>query len=121
MKRRSKVSQATLVRGVAPAGPGLRIGEAKGLVAPIPDKTATVTLRLSGAWLVLWERLRASLPGLSDAEILRQGVAMRMATAAFDAKGKKPEAVIRFYDETGTLQEVDLESYVGIQPEGEDS
>lgn len=122
MKRRSKVSQAALVitpgsRGEA----GIRIGETEGLVAPVSHKTTTVTLRLSGPWHTLWERLRAAAPGISDAELLRQGVALRMALAALDAKGEKPKAFIRYHDQSGKLRTVDLEEHVGIEaPERKD-
>jgi len=116
MKRRTKVSQSALV--ISPGNRsegGIRLGETKGLVTPVPNKTTTVTLRLSGQWHVLWERLRTSLPGVSDAELLRQGVALRMALAAVDAKGEKPKAFIRFHDQVGELVEVDLEEHVGIR------
>lgn len=116
MNRRSKVSQAALV--ISPGGKGdkgIRIGETQGLVAPIPKKTTTVTLRLSGPWHVLWQRLRAAVPGVSDAELLRQGVALRMALAALDGKGQKPKAFIQYYDQAGKLQTVDLEEHVGIE------
>jgi hypothetical protein len=116
MNRRSKVSQAALV--ISPGGQGekgIRIGETQGLVAPIPKKTTTVTLRLSGPWHVLWKRLRTVVPGVSDAELLRQGVALRMALAALDAKGQRPKAFIQYYDQSGTLKTVDLEEHVGIE------
>jgi hypothetical protein len=120
MNRRSKVSQAALV--ITPGGSGdkgIRIGETKGLVAPIPKKTTTVTLRLSGSWHVLWKRLGAAVPGVSDAELLRQGVALRMALAALDSKGQRPKAFIQYHDQSGKLQTVDLEEHVGIVvPEG---
>lgn len=120
MKRRSKVSQAALTVKPGREG-GLRLGETRGLVAPVSNKTTTVTLRLSGPWHVLWERLRASVVGVSDAELLRQGVALRMALAALDSKGQKPKAFIQFHDESGRLQTVDLEQHVGIQvPAAED-
>ncbi|MCK9345037.1 MAG: hypothetical protein M0P64_02850, partial [Candidatus Pacebacteria bacterium] len=77
-------------------------------------KTTTVTLRLSGPWHTLWKRLKTSVPGVSDAELLRQGVALRMALAAEDAKGEKPKAFIQYHDQAGKLQTVDLEEYVGI-------
>lgn len=115
MTRRSKVSQAALVISPGSHGDkGIRIGETKGLVAPIPKKTTTVTLRLSGSWHVLWKRLRTALPGVTDAEILRQGVALRMALAALDGQGQKPKAYIQFHDQSGKLQTVDLEEHVGI-------
>lgn len=116
MKRRSKVSEAALV--ISPGSKsegGIRLGEIRGLVAPVPNKTTTVTLRLSGQWHVLWERLKASVPGVSDAELLRQGVALRMALAAVDGKGKKPKATIQFHDQAGRLTSVDLEEHVGIR------
>ncbi|MHB1619436.1 MAG: hypothetical protein ACYCTY_05535 [Sulfuricella sp.] len=116
MKRRSKVSQAALV--ISPGGRsegGIRLGETRGLVAPITGKTTTVTLRLSGQWHVLWERLKASVSGISDAELLRQGVALRMALAAVDSKGQKPKAFIQFHDQAGRLTTVDLEEHVGIR------
>jgi hypothetical protein len=115
MNRRSKVSQAALV--ITPRGSdnkGIRIGETKGLVAPIPKKTTTVTLRLSGPWHVLWKRLCAAVPGVSDAELLRQGVALRMALAALDGKGQRPKAYIQYHDQAGELQTVDLEEHVSI-------
>ncbi|MEW6312993.1 MAG: hypothetical protein AB1513_02925 [Pseudomonadota bacterium] len=117
MKRRSKVSQAALVitPGSRNEPAGIKIGETQGLVAPIPHKTTTVTLRLSGAWHALWNRLRAATPGVSDAELLRQGVALRMALAALDAKGLKPRAFIQYYDQSGELRTVDLEEHVGIE------
>lgn len=120
MSRRSKVSQAALV--IAPGDNSdkeIRIGETKGLVAPIPNKTTTVTLRLSGPWHVLWKRLCAAIPGVSEAEILRQGVALRMALAALDSKDQKPKAYIQYHDQTGELQTVDLEEHVGIVVPGE--
>lgn len=115
--RRTRVSQAALV--VSPGSTtegGLRLGETQGLVAPISNKTTTVTLRLSGPWHVLWERLRISVPDVSDAELLRQGLALRMALAAVDGQGKKPRAFIRFHDDNGKQVTVDLEQHVGIQP-----
>ena len=84
-------------------------------MAPVPNKTTTVTLRFSGQWHVLWERLKASVPDVSDAELLRQGVALRMALAAIDGKGQKPRAFIQFHDQAGNLTTVDLEEHVGIQ------
>ncbi|OHC69538.1 MAG: hypothetical protein A3H93_15525 [Rhodocyclales bacterium RIFCSPLOWO2_02_FULL_63_24] len=84
-------------------------------MAPVPSKTTTVTLRLSGQWHVLWERLRASVPDVSDAELLRQGVALRMALAAVDGKGQRPKAFIQFHDQAGKLTTVDLEEHVGIR------
>ena len=116
MKRRTKVSQAALV--ISPGSRsegGIRLGETQGLVAPVPNKTTTVTLRLSGQWHVLWDRLKASVPDASDAELLRQGVALRMALAAVDGKGKKPKAFIQFHDQAGKLTTVDLEEHVGIR------
>jgi len=116
MKRRTKVSPAALV--ISPGSRsegGIRLGETQGLVAPVPSKTTTVTLRLSGQWHVLWERLRASVPDVSDAELLRQGVALRMALAAVDGKGQRPKAFIQFHDQAGKLTTVDLEEHVGIR------
>jgi len=116
MNRRSKVSQAGLV--ISPGSKsegGIRLGETQGLVAPVPNKTTTVTLRLSGQWHVLWKRLKSAVPGVTDAELLRQGVALRMALAATDGKGQKPKAFIRFHDQTGKLMTVDLEEHVGIR------
>lgn len=116
MKRRTKVSQAALV--ISPGSRsegGIRLGETQGLVAPVPNKTTTVTLRLSGQWHALWERLKTSVPDVSDAELLRQGVALRMALAAIDGKGQKPKAFIQFHDQSGKLTTVDLEEHVGIR------
>lgn len=116
MKRRTKVSQAALV--ISPgrrSEGGIRLGETQGLVAPVPNRTTTVTLRLSGQWHVLWERLKASVSDISDAELLRQGVALRMALAAVDGKGQKPKAFIQFHDQAGKLTTVDLEEHVGIR------
>jgi len=116
MKRRSKVSQTALV--ISPGSRsegGIRLGETRGLVAPVPNKTTSVTLRLSGQWHLLWERLKASVPEISDAELLRQGVALRMALAAVDSKGQKPKAFIQFHDQAGKLTKVDLEEHVGIR------
>src|SRR3569623_767111 len=114
MKRRSKVSHAA-AKTKAPLGAAaLHLGETRGLVAPVPNKTTTVTLRLSGPWYILWERLRKAVPGVSDAELLRQGVALRMAIAARDAKGAKPRAYIEFHDEKGRKITADLEEYVGF-------
>ncbi|MDP1613646.1 MAG: hypothetical protein Q8M11_21510 [Sulfuritalea sp.] len=116
MKRRTKVSQAALV--ISPGSRsegGIRLGETQGLVAAVPNKTTTVTLRLSGQWHVLWARLKASVPDVSDAELLRQGVALRMALAAVDGKGQKPKAFIQFHDQAGKLTTVDLEEHVGIR------
>ena len=116
MNRRTKVSQtALLITPGSPGEKGIRIGETQGLVTPIPKKTTTVTLRLSGSWHVLWQRLRATLPEISDAELLRQGVALRMALAALDAKGEKPKAYIQYHDQSGKLKTVDLEEHVGIE------
>ena len=115
MKRRSKVSEAALL--ISPGSKsegGIRLGEIQGLVAPIPNKTTTVTLRLSGQWHVLWQRLKTSLPKISDAELLRQGVALRMALTALDSKGLKPKVSIQFHDQAGRLTTVDLEEHVGI-------
>jgi len=116
MRRQTKVSKAALV--ISPGSRsegGIRLGETQGLVAPVPNKTTTVTLRLSGQWHVLWARLKASVPEVSDAELLRQGVALRMALAAMDGKGQKPKAFIQFHDEAGRLTKVDLEEHVGIR------
>jgi hypothetical protein len=116
MKRRTKVSQAALI--ISPGSRsegGIRLGETQGLVAQVPNKTTTVTLRLSGQWHVLWERLKSSVPEVSDAELLRQGVALRMALAAIDGKGQKPKAFIQFHDDAGRLVTVDLEEHVGIR------
>ena len=122
MTRRSKVSQAALVISPGSHGDkGIRIGETKGLVAPIPKKTTTVTLRLSGSWHVLWKRLCAALPDVTDAEILRQGVALRMALVALDGKGQRPKAYIQYHDQAGKLQTVDLEEHVGIVVPDENS
>lgn len=114
MKRRTKVSQRAAAGAPGRAG-GLHLGETRGLVSPVSNKTTTVTLRLSGPWHDLWERLRASVPEVSDAELLRQGVALRMALAALDGKGRKPTATIQFYDDKGTLITTDLEVHVGIR------
>lgn len=73
-----------------------------------------MTLRLTGPWFELWERLRAAVPDVSDAELLREGVALRIALASRDSQGKKPRAVIEYHDETGKLVTADLEQYVGI-------
>lgn len=116
MKRRTKVSQTAQSKVQGRSG-ALNLGEIRGLVAATPNKTTTVTLRLSGPWHVLWERLRASVPDVSDAELLRQGVALRMAIAARDAKGEKPRAYIEFTDEQGERVTVDLEKHVGIVSE----
>ena len=91
------------------------MGDTQGLVTQAPSKTTTVTLRLSGPWHVLWERLRAAVPGVSDAELLRQGVALRMAIAALDGKGQKPKAYIQYHDQTGKFQTIELEEHVGIK------
>lgn len=116
MKRRTKVSNTALVISPASRGEGgIRLGETQGLVAPVPNKTTTVTLRLSGQWHVLWAQLKASVPEVSDAELLRQGVALRMALAAVDSKGQKPKAFIQFYDQAGRLTTVDLEEHIGIR------
>ncbi len=109
------MSQAALAGKPGGRRGALRVSDTQGLVAPISGKTTTVTLRLSGPWHTLWERLRASVPGVSDAEILRQGVALRMALAALDAKGQKPKAFIQFHDQAGRLRTVDLEEHVGIE------
>lgn len=115
MNRRSKVSDAAGAgKAARKGGAALRIAETQGLVAPVSKKTTTVTLRLSGPWHTLWKRLQAAVPNVSDAELLRQGVALRMALAALDAKGQKPKAFIQYYDQDGALQTVDLEEYVGI-------
>lgn len=116
MKRRTKVSQTAQSKVRVRSG-ALNLGEIRGLVAATPNKTTTVTLRLSGPWHVLWERLRASVPDVSDAELLRQGVALRMALAARDAKGDKPRAYIEFTDDSGERVTVDLEKHVGIVDE----
>lgn len=92
----------------------LALGKTRGLVAPVSSKTTTVTLRLSGPWHTLWEQLRTSVPDTSDAELLRQSVALRMALAAQDAKGHKPKAFIRFHNEKGELVTADLEEHVGL-------
>ena len=84
-------------------------------MTPVPNKTTTVTLRLSGQWHVLWARLKAAVPEISDAELLRQGVALRMALAALDGKGQKPKVFIQFHDQAGRLTTVDLEEHVGIR------
>lgn len=118
MKRRSKVSLSAVAK-TGGKGVELQLGDTRGIVGSAPNKTTSVTLRLSGPWHVLWQRLRASVPGVSDAELLRQGVALRMALAARDAKGEKPHAYIEFTDETGTRVTRDLEAHVGLTGEQE--
>ena len=119
MKRRTKVSAVAAANAVARGKGGLQVGQTRGLVSPVTAKTTTVTLRLSGPWHDLWERLRAAVPGVSDAELLRQGVALRMALAALDGKGKKPRATIQFHDERGAFITSDLETHVGINSTAE--
>lgn len=74
-----------------------------------------MTLRLSGAWRTIWQKLRDELPGVSDAEILRQAIALRAALVAVDSKGKRPEATISFHDQTGQMVTVSLEEHIGIK------
>ncbi|MEE3329722.1 hypothetical protein [Sinimarinibacterium flocculans] len=111
MKRRTRVSQAALTRL---GKDSLKLGQARGIVAPAPSKTTTVTLRLTGPWFELWEQLKAAVPGVGDAEIVRRGVAFYMALEGLDSKGKKPRATIQFHDENGELVTADLKTYVGL-------
>lgn len=119
MKRRSKVSQAASGKKLNTAQ--LNLKEARGLVSPISGKSTTVALRLSGPWHELWEGLKAAVPDVSDAELLRQAVALRVALAAQDGRGKKPRATIEYHDEQGQLVSADLEDYVGIARPQENS
>ncbi len=114
MKRRTKVSQAALTK-ISSDKSGLRLGQARGIVAPAPNKTTTVTLRLTGPWYQLWEQLKAAVPGVGDAEIVRRGIAFYMALEGLDSKGQKPRATIQFHDERGELVTVDLKEYVGLE------
>jgi hypothetical protein len=86
----------------------------RGIASPLSTKSASVTIRLAGAWLEIWELLKEGSPSLSDSDLLRQALALLAAINAEDSKGKKPQALIRFHDETGELVTVDLEEHVGI-------
>lgn len=105
-----------LMRDGAVAVPSstLRLENLRGIVAPISNKTQTVTLRLSGVWYDLWQELRADVPGVSEAELLRQGLALRIAMSAIDASGKLVRTSISFRDSSGNEVTQDLGEYVGI-------
>lgn len=113
MQRRSKVSQ-TAGKKLGIGVEGLRIGDTKGLASPVSPKSTTIALRLSGPWHDLWQLLREAVPGVSDSELLRQGLVLRMALAATDAHGRKPSATLQFHDDNGELKTVDLKEYVGL-------
>lgn len=95
--------------------PQVGINDLRNIAAPVSGQSEVVTLRLSGAWHTIWQQLRRELPGISDSEILRQAVALRIALVAVDSKGEKPEASITFHDEAGKRVTVNLEEHVGIK------
>jgi hypothetical protein len=99
------------------SGNGARLGisDLRNIVAPATNQSEVVTIRLSGAWYTIWQQLKQELPGITDAEILRQAVALRAALVAVDSKGEKPVASIAFHDETGKLVTKSLEEHVGIR------
>jgi hypothetical protein len=96
-------------------GAKLGLSELRNIVAPAPNQSEVVTIRLSGAWYTIWQQLKRELPGITDAEILRQAVALRAALVAVDSNGEKPVASITFHDETGKLVTKSLEEHVGIR------
>lgn len=73
------------------------------LVASSPNKTTTVTLRLTGPWYQLWEQLKQAVPNVGDAEIVRRGVALYMALEGLDSKGRKPHATIDHRDASSAV------------------
>jgi hypothetical protein len=79
-----------------------------------------VNLRLSGEWATLWQRLRASVPTeISDAELLQEAIALRMAISAVNKRGEKPRAFIQFHDENDECVTVDLLRHIGMEPSSE--
>jgi len=113
MKRRSTVSQLA-IRQESRVADALLVSDLKGSVSPVSGEKRSITLRLSGPWAKLWNQLRKAVPGTSEAELLRQGVALRATLAARDAKGQKPTAWIEYHDEAGKLVRANLEEHVGI-------
>lgn len=91
------------------------IDDLRNIVAPASGKSEVVTLRLSGTWHTIWEELRKELPGIADAEILRQAIALRAALIAVDSKGERPEVTITYHDQTGKKVTVPLLEHVGIK------
>ena len=93
----------------------LDTSDLRNIAAPVSAQSEVVTLRLSGAWLKVWNQLKVELPEISDAEILRQSIALRIAVMAKDSKGLKPTVKITYHDQTGTLTTTDLEEHIGIK------
>ncbi len=93
----------------------LGTSDLRNIAAPVSAQSEVVTLRLSGAWYTIWTQLKAELPGISDAEILRQSVALRIAVLAKDSKGLKPDVKISYHDQGGRLITTDLEEHIGIK------
>ncbi len=112
--RRSKHAQ-TLGNGTDEQDSQVGVSDLRNIAAPVSGKSELVTLRLSGAWYTIWQQLKRELPGVSDSEILRQAVAVRIALVAPDSKGEKPQGHLTFHDETGQKVTVDLEEHVGIR------
>lgn len=95
--------------------PQVGITDLRNIAAPTSGQSEVVTLRLSGTWHTIWQQLKRELPDISDSEILRQAVALRIALVAVDSKGQKPDATISFHDEFGKKVTVNLEEHVGIR------
>lgn len=113
--RRTK-QNATSLSGDKGAPDGqVGIADLRNIAAPVSGKSEIVTLRLSGAWLTIWEQLKRELPNLSDSEILRQALALRIALVAVDSKGQRPHAEITYHDDSGKRVTVNLEEHVGIR------
>ena len=118
--RRAAYNQGNLLKDVAGGKKKLSLKSLEGLVAPVSQRTESVTIRLSGTWLDLWDLVRSELKPLTDSEILRQSIALRAALLSVDAAGKRPVALISFTGENGKKITLDLERHVGIKIDTED-
>lgn len=112
--KRSTAAQSAVLPSLRGEKGRVSLRSLRGIAAPLSAREKNVTLRLAGVWLELWEMLKSTNPKVSDSELIRQAIALRAAIEAVDSKGNKPQAFIRFHDETGQLVTVDLEEHVGI-------
>ena len=92
----------------------MHIRDLEGIAKPMDDKTETVTVRFTGAWLQVWKGVQSELMGVSPSEIIRQAVALRAALLARDGSGEKVKAMLTYIDDAGRERTVDLEQHVGI-------
>jgi hypothetical protein len=90
------------------------------MASRVPSERRSITLRLSGTWAQLWNQLRKAVPGVAEAELLRQGVVLRAALAARDSRGNKPTLWLEYTDESGRLVRADVEQLLGLEepPDG---